>query len=61
VGGEEVKTITVTVTVDIPDEATDKDIQDFVDVEYGECNSMSMSNPCRKSADVVDATWRHDV
>lgn len=55
------KTITITVTVDVPDEATDQDIQDFVDVEYGECNSMSMSNPCQKSADVVDATWRHDV
>lgn len=54
------KTITITVTVDVPDEATDQDIQDFVDVDYGECNSMSMDNPCRNSADVVGATWGYE-
>ncbi len=29
------KTITVTVEIDVPDNATDNDIADFVDVEYG--------------------------
>lgn len=41
------KTIIVTLEIDVPDEATDKDITDFVDVEYGQCNSMKMDNPCR--------------
>lgn len=31
------KTITVTVEIDVPDNAMDNDIADFVDVEYGEC------------------------
>ena len=31
------KSIIVTIEIDVPDEATDRDITDFVDVEYGQC------------------------
>lgn len=36
------KTITVTVEIDVPDNATDNDIADFVDVEYGECGKWHL-------------------
>lgn len=52
------RTIIVAVEIDVPDEATEKDISDFVDVEYGQCGSMKMNNPCRGDAvDVIDAKW----
>jgi hypothetical protein len=44
------RTITVTVEIDVPDSATAQDITDFVDVEYGQCNGMKMDNPCRGDA-----------
>lgn len=55
------KSIIVTVEIDVPDEATDKDITDFVDVEYGQCNGMKMDNPCRGDAvEIFRATWKKD-
>lgn len=55
------KTIIVTVEVDVPDNATDKDIADFVDVEFGQCGGMKMDNVCRGNAtEVVHAAWKHE-
>lgn len=52
------QTIIVTVEIEVPDEATGKDISDFVDVEYGHCGSMKMDNPCRGDAvEVINAKW----
>lgn len=52
------QTIIVTVEIEVPDEATGKDISGFVDVEYGQCGSMKMNNPCRGDAvDVIEAKW----
>lgn len=54
------KTITVTVEIDVPDNATDNDIADFVDVEYGECGKMALDNPCRTDGtEILDARWEH--
>ncbi len=54
------KTITVTVEIDVPDNATDNDIADFVDVEYGECGKMALDNPCRTGGtEILDARWEH--
>ncbi len=54
------KPIEITVVLFVPESATDKDINDFVDVEYGGCNSMKMDNPCRGDAtEVIEAKWGH--
>lgn len=54
------KTITVTVEIEVPDNATDNDITDFVDVEYGECGKMALDNPCRTDGtEILDARWEH--
>lgn len=54
------KVIEITVVLYVPDCATDTDIKDFVDVEYGECNCMKMDNPCRGDAtEVIEAKWEH--
>lgn len=56
------KTIIVTVEIGVPDEAGDKDITDFVDVEYGQCNGMKLDNPCRGNAtEVISAEWKSGV
>ncbi|EKR4920308.1 TPA: hypothetical protein ACQ8UR_003906 [Escherichia coli] len=53
------KTIIVKLEVEVPDEATEKDITDFVDVEYGECGSMKLDNPCQGGAtEVVWHEWK---
>ncbi|WP_277971798.1 hypothetical protein [Pantoea agglomerans] len=55
------KTIIVTVELDVPHHATDKDISDFVDVEYGHCNGMKLDNPCRGDAtEIVNHTWKFE-
>lgn len=55
------KTIIVTVEIDVPDNATDKDITDFVDVEYGQVNGMKLDNPCRGDAcEIIHAQWKHE-
>jgi hypothetical protein len=36
------KTIIVT-EIDVPDHATDNDISDWVDVEYGQCGAVSLT------------------
>lgn len=53
------RTIIVTVELEVPDRATDKDISDFVDVEYGHCNGMKLDNPCRgDNAEIIEAKWK---
>lgn len=55
------KTIIVTVEVDVPDNATDKDIIITVDVEFGQCGGMKMDNVCRgNSTEVIHAAWKHE-
>ncbi|HCQ0119686.1 TPA: hypothetical protein OGO02_004184 [Klebsiella pneumoniae] len=44
------KTILVTVEIDVPDHASRKDIADFVDVEYGQVGGMRLDNPHRDAA-----------
>lgn len=52
------KTILVTVEIDVPDHTSRKDIADFVDVEYGQVGGMRLDNPCRGDAtEIVSATW----
>ena len=56
---EKYKTITVTLEIDVPIKATDEDIEQWIDVEYGECNSMKSDNPCIDDYEVFHAAWRH--
>lgn len=41
------KVVTVTVEIEVPDTATNQDIREYVDVEYGQCNGMKADNPCK--------------
>lgn len=55
------KTVVITLEIDVPDHATDKDIHDWVDVEFGQCNGMKLDNPCRGDAtEVVSHTWKFE-
>lgn len=55
------KTIIVTVELEVPDAATDKDITDFLDVEYGHVNGMKLDNPCRGDAsEIIHAEWKYE-
>lgn len=58
--GDEFKTITVIMEIDVPISATDEDIKQWVDVEYGECNSMKPDNPCIDNYEVIHAGWKHN-
>lgn len=52
------KTVIVTLEVDVPDEATADDISDFIDVEYAQCGSRRTDNPCIDVSEVVFHSWR---
>lgn len=53
------KTVIVTVEIEVPDEATQADIGDFVDVEYGQCGGMKLANPCRGDVvEVLSYSWK---
>lgn len=55
------KTIIITVEMDVPDHATDADISDFVDVEYGHVNSMKNDNPCLDDEiKIHEAAWKYE-
>jgi len=54
-----VKTIIVTLEIDVPDNATDKDISDWVDVEYGQCGSRKLDNPCMANGGDATELFRH--
>ncbi|EKQ1969790.1 hypothetical protein P6115_003011 [Salmonella enterica] len=52
------KTIIVTVEIEVPDETTQADITDFVDVEYGLCGGIKPTNPCCGDAvEVLSHNW----
>ncbi|EMR2275891.1 hypothetical protein WJD43_002091 [Klebsiella pneumoniae] len=59
------KTIIVTLEIDVPDNATDKDISDWVDVEYGQCGSCKLDNPCvansGDSTELFRHYWKYEV
>jgi len=52
------KYITVIVEVEVPDNATDEDITQWVDVEFGECNSMASDNPIIDNYEIFSARWK---
>lgn len=54
------KLITVTVEIEVPDDATDEEISQWVDVEFGECNSMATDNPIIDSYEIIDHRWKPD-
>lgn len=55
------KTIIVTLELEVPDNATDKDVTDFVDVELGQCGGMKLDNPCRGDAcEIIHAEWKYE-
>lgn len=55
------KIIIVTVEIEIPDQAADKDISDWVDVEYGQRGSRKLDNPCRGDVtEVINYSWKFE-
>lgn len=55
------KNIIVTVELEVQDNATDKDITDFVDVEFGQCGGMRLDNPYRGDAyEIIHAEWKYE-
>lgn len=55
------KTIVVTIEIDVPDHVTNKDISDWVDVEFGQCGGQKLDNPCRGDAtEVVSHSWKFE-
>lgn len=57
---KESRFIKITVEVEVPSTATDKDISDWVDVEFGECNGMKSDNPCMNNYEINHASWEDD-
>jgi len=47
----------MTLDVEVPDEATEKDIQDYLDVAFCGWNSMKTDNPCKDETEVIDMHW----
>jgi len=45
------RNINVQFSVDVPDDATDEQIQEWLNFELGASGRMSMSNPCEGSID----------
>ncbi|HGY4723308.1 TPA: hypothetical protein ACNV1G_004557 [Citrobacter amalonaticus] len=52
------KTVVVTLEIDVPDEATSKDISEYIDVEYAQCGSRRTDNPCIDKSELVYHTWK---
>lgn len=48
------KQITVVIEIDVPAHATDSDIRDWVDVQYGECGSMNPDNSCKNDYEIIE-------
>lgn len=53
--------IKVTLEIEVPDSATSQDITEWVDVQYGECNSMKPDNPCKDDYEVIVRRWKREV
>ena len=54
------KTVLITLEMEVPDEATDQDITDYIDVEFCWINSMKIDNPCKDKAEVTAMLWEHE-
>lgn len=54
------KTVIVNLTLEVPDNATDKDIQDYIDVEFCWWGGMQLDNTCRELSNVVEMEWKHE-
>ncbi|MDS7839853.1 hypothetical protein PTQ46_06460, partial [Klebsiella michiganensis] len=63
-GVKTMKTIIVTLEINVPDHATEKDISDWVDVEYGQCGSRKLDNPCMANygdaSELLGHTWKYE-
>lgn len=53
--------IKVELEVEVPDSATSQDITDWVDVHFGECNSMKPDNPCKNDYEVIVCQWQREA
>lgn len=53
--------IKVTLEIEVPDSATSQDITEWVDVQYGECNSMKSDNPCKDDYEVIVRGWKREA
>ncbi|POD92308.1 hypothetical protein BVY06_19505 [Pectobacterium odoriferum] len=53
-----IKTIIVTIEVEIPYSAAPEDISNFVDVEFAQCGGMKLDNSCRDSFEIISHSWR---
>jgi hypothetical protein len=51
------KVIEVKLTIEVPDNASNKDVKDWIDVELCHWNSMKRDNPCIEGAFVIDMEW----
>ena len=52
--------ITVTLEIEIPYGTTNKDIKDFVDVEFAGVGEMKLDNPCRDNCEIILHHWRRE-
>lgn len=53
------KTVEVTLIIEVPNDATEHDVKSWVDVELCGWNSMREDNPCIEGAEVIDSDIRH--
>jgi hypothetical protein len=54
------KDITVTLSVEVPDNATEQDITEWVNVELSSFGEMKQGNPCIDNAEVVANQWEQN-
>lgn len=53
------KNIKVTLDIEVPDNATEQDITEWVDVTLCGWNSMKQENPCLRDSEVIDGDWEY--
>ncbi|WP_445769022.1 hypothetical protein [Rheinheimera sp.] len=57
----ELKTIKISVLVQVPANATDEQVSDFVDAKFGECTGsctqLTPDNPCLSEYEIEQADW----
>lgn len=51
------RTILITLVAIVPESASDKDINDYIDVELAGVNSMACDNPLIDAFEVIDREW----
>lgn len=52
------KFITIVVEAEVPEHASSDEISQWVDVEFGECNSMAVDNPIIDNYEILSAKWK---